>query len=152
MAHPQAKIVAISNVYTRLMHFVNKGDVEIGHSHTYDHATLLSSGSVLYEVLDKQDGNTVAAKEFKAPGYIFVEKDKFHRITALEDNTVCACIHALRTIDEEIVDPSMFIQPLERTYHGQIVEVVKEKTGMPFIPIANTNVLKRQAEQQEATR
>jgi len=128
MAGPQVKIVAISNVYSRLMNFVNKGDVEVGHSHTYDHATLLSSGSVLYEVLDGQNGNVVASKEFKAPGYIFVEKNKFHKITSLEDNTVCVCIHALRTIDEEIIDPSFFIQPLERTYFNQIFDAVENNT------------------------
>lgn len=138
MPGPKVEVVAISNVYSRMMHFVNKGDVEVGHSHTYDHATLVSSGSVLYEVLNELNGVPIAAKEFKAPGYIFVEKDKFHRITALEDNTVCACIHALRTIDEEIIDPSFFIQPLKRTYIGEIVDAVKEKTGMPISPIANT--------------
>jgi hypothetical protein len=139
MSRPEVQVVAVSNVYSRLMHFVNKGDIEVGHSHTYDHATLLSSGSVLYEVLDGPDGNTVAAKEFKAPGYIFVEKDKYHRITALEDNSVCACIHALRTIDEEIVDPSMFIQPLERQYFNQIFDAVTAKTGKPVGQIVHQN-------------
>lgn len=139
MASPEIQVVAVSNVYSRLMYFVNKGDIEIGHSHTYDHATLLSAGSVLYEILDGPDGNTVASKEFKAPGYIFVEKDKYHRITALEPNTVCACIHALRTIDEEIVDPSMFIQPMKREYHNQIFDVVKEKTGKPVEHIIHPN-------------
>lgn len=139
MALPEVKVVAISNIYSRLMHFVNKGDVEIGHAHTYDHATLLSSGAVLYEVLDGPNGNAVAAKEFKAPGYIFVEKDKYHRITALEDNSVCACIHALRTIDEEIIDPSFFVQPLERTYHNQIFDAVRDGTGKPVQEIAYGN-------------
>ena len=148
MASPQTKIAAISNVYTRLMHFVNKGDIELGHSHTYDHATLLSSGSVLYEVLDGQCGNVVAAKEFKAPGYIFVEKNKFHRITALEDNTVCACIHALRTIDEEIVDPSMFIEPLEPQRLGQFYEDFKKKAGMAPMSVSNTVAVAHQLERQ----
>lgn len=138
MAHPQVQVVAVSNVYSRLMHFVNKGDIEVGHSHTYDHATLLSNGSVLYEVLDGPNGNTVASKEFKAPGYIFVEKEKYHRITALEDDTVCACIHALRTIDEEIIDPSFFIQPLERQYFNQIFDAVKEGTGKPVAKLVTS--------------
>ena len=137
MAEPLVQVVAVSNVYSRLMHFVNKGDVEIGHSHTYDHATLLSSGAVLYEVLDGPDGNTVAAKEFKAPSYIFVEKEKYHRITALENNTVCACIHALRTIDEEIIDPSFFIKPLERQYHNQIFDAVEQGTGKDIAQIVH---------------
>ena len=142
MNRPQVQVVAVSNVYSRLMHFVNKGDIEIGHSHTYDHATLLSSGSVLYEVLDGPNGNTVASKEFKAPGYIFVEKEKYHRITALEDNTVCACIHALRTIDEEIIDPSFFIEPLERQYYNQIFDAVQEGTGKPTGQLVHTHVHK----------
>jgi hypothetical protein len=121
------------------MHFAKKGDVEVGHSHTYDHATLLSSGSVLYEVLDGKDGSTIASKEFKAPGYIFVEKDKFHRITALEDNTVCACIHALRTIDEDIIPPDTLIDPLYSTDKGETRRLVREKTGQDWMPIVHVN-------------
>ena len=105
--NPDIKIISVSNVYSRLMHFQNKGDVENGHTHTYDHGTLVSSGSVLYEVLDSEDGNTISSKEVKAPNFIFVNKDKFHRITALEDNTVCACIHALRTNNQDLLDPDL---------------------------------------------
>lgn len=137
MASPQVQIVAISNVFSRLMHFVEKGDIEIGHCHTYDHATLLSSGAVLYEVLDGPDGNTVAAKHFKAPGYIFVEKNKYHRITALEDNTVCACIHALRTIDEEIIPTESLIQPLHSSNNGEVRDYIKGQTGKDWMPITN---------------
>jgi hypothetical protein len=138
MAKPEICTVAVSNVFTRLMHFVNKGDIEVGHSHTYDHATLISSGSVLYEVLDGPDGNTVAAKEFKAPGHVFVEKNKYHRITALEDNTVCACIHALRTIDEDIVPPDTLIQPVSLNEGGPIRRIVEEQTGKPMTKFINT--------------
>lgn len=127
MAGPIIQIAAISNVFSRIMHFINKGDVEVGHSHPYDHATLLSSGSVLYEVLDGPDGNTVASKEFKAPGHIFVEKEKYHRITALEDNTVCTCIHALRTIDQDIIPPNTLIDPVVVTETGNIRQVIEEK-------------------------
>ena len=129
---PEIQIVAISNVYSRLMFFKNKGDVESGHLHTYDHATLLSSGSVLYEVLDGYDGKTLSSKVFKAPGYIFVDKNKYHRITSLEDETVCVCIHALRSIDEEIVSPDFFIEPLQRTRFNEIFDAVVQGTGKPI--------------------
>jgi hypothetical protein len=132
MHSPEVQIVAISNVFTRLMHFVNRGDCESGHTHTYDHATMVSAGSVLYEVLDGPDGNVVKAKEFKAPGYVFVEKDKYHRITALEDNTVCVCIHALRTIDETIISPDSFIEPLYSTNNGEIKNAVQQLTGISW--------------------
>lgn len=129
--------MAVSNVYSRLMYFERAGDIEVGHSHTYDHATLVSYGSVLYEVLDGPDGNVVSSKKFFAPGFVFVEKEKYHRITALEDRTVCACIHALRSIDEDIVSPDCLVQPIYREWHNQIFDAVQEKTGKPVSEIAH---------------
>jgi hypothetical protein len=129
MNNPGVEVIAVSNVYSRMMYFKNAGDVEIGHAHTYDHGTLVSYGSVLYEVLDGPNGNVVASKEFVAPGFVFVEKDKYHRITALADGTVCACIHALRTIDEDLVPPDCLIAPIRREWHNQIFDAVMQKTG-----------------------
>ena len=74
MPVPDIDIIACSNVYVRSMNFSQKGDVEIGHSHTYDHATLVSTGGVLYEVLDGENGNVIESKEFYAPDMVFVEK------------------------------------------------------------------------------
>jgi len=138
MNPPDVAVVAVSNVYSRMMHFKNAGDVEVGHSHTYDHGTLVSSGSVQYEVLDGSDGNPVAVKTFKAPSFIFVEKNKYHRITALEGETVCACIHALRTIDSDLVPPDCLIEPILREWHNQIFDKVQEKTGKIVEPIINS--------------
>lgn len=133
---PIIKIISVSNVYTRMMNFISKGDVEIGHSHTFDHATLVSSGSILYEVLDGPDGKSLSSKEFKAPTAVFVEKNKFHRITALEDNTMCACIHALRDKHDDILDPEFIIDTIEHPDgEGSTRRFVEEKTGQwnPFV-------------------
>ena len=130
---PEIKIVCISNVYSRLMHFRNKGDVEDGHKHMFDHGTLVSSGSVLYEVLGDND-QAVSSKVFTAPNFIFVDKDKNHRITALEKNTVCACIHALRTNDQELLDPDFLIEPLVGDHKGIIPKTILNKTGKTFLP------------------
>lgn len=132
--HPKIKIMCVSNVYTRMMHFEKSGDVEVGHAHTYDHGTLLSSGSVRYEVLESSNGAVVDSKEFHAPAFIFVAKDKFHRLTALEDDTVCACIHALRTNDENILDPDFFIEPMAGG-NGEIPRAIKERTGEMWKPL-----------------
>lgn len=107
MAEPKVKIIAISNVYARCMYFENKGDIELGHCHSYDHGTLISSGSVLVEMLD-DDGKVIAAKPFVSPSFVFVTKLKKHRITALEDKTVAVCIHALRDIEGNLL-PSDFL-------------------------------------------
>jgi hypothetical protein len=129
MSSPHIEVIAVSNVYSRVMYFANAGDVEVGHSHVYDHGTLVSYGSVLYEVLDGPNGDVVASKKFFAPGFVFVEKEKYHRITALEDKTVCACIHALRTIDEELVPSDCLIDPIRREWHNQIFDEVSKNTG-----------------------
>jgi hypothetical protein len=108
---PEIKIICISNVYSRLMHFKNKGDVE--------------------------DGQAVSSKVFKAPNFIFVDKDKKHKITALENNTVCACIHALKTIDQELLDPDFLIEPLVGDFKGIISKTILNKTGKRDFPLLN---------------
>ena len=108
MASPQVKIIAISNVYARCMYFEHKGDIELGHCHTYDHGTLVSSGSVLLEMLEDDD-TVIGSRSFIAPGFIFISKLKRHRITALEDKTVAVCIHALRDVDGDILAPDVLI-------------------------------------------
>ena len=136
MSQPEIKIIALSNVFSRSMHFVKKGDVELGHKHSYDHATLVSYGSVLVEMLDDA-GNPEHSKIFVAPNMVFVNKNKFHRITALEDNTVCSCIHAIRTVDQDIVSPEFFVEPVVSTNSDLIIQAVTENSGqsmMPFVP------------------
>ena len=137
MANPEIKIMACSNVYIRLMSFAEKGDVEVGHSHTYDHATVLSNGSVKYEVLDGLDGNAISEKTFIAPDMIFVEKNKFHRITALEPNTVCSCTHAIRSIDQDLIPPDSFIESKHLVRHGDIRDEVEKKIGKPWSNFLN---------------
>jgi len=108
MAEPKIKVIAISNVYARCMYFEHKGDIELGHCHTYDHGTLVSSGSVLVEMLDDDD-TVIGSRPFVAPGFIFISKLRRHRITALENKTVAVCIHALRDIEGNILSSDFLI-------------------------------------------
>jgi quercetin dioxygenase-like cupin family protein len=103
MSEPLIAISSTGNVWTRMMHFVKAGDVEIGHSHQFDHATLLSKGSISIRANGK---DTV----FTAPHLIWIKKELVHELTALEDGTVCACIHALRgdmSSGGDIISPDM---------------------------------------------
>lgn len=136
MASPEIKIIALSNVYSRLMHFLKKGDIENGHKHTYDHATLVSSGSVLVEVLDEFTKEPISSKTFTAPNMVFIHKDKIHRLIALEDNTVCSCIHAIRTIDDEIVDSDFLIDPVWSQEKGEVRGLVREKYNKEMLGFA----------------
>ena len=102
MAHPEVKLGSVANLFSRQMHFKNVGDVEHGHTHQFDHLTLLASGKLQVTV----EGQV---SEFTAPHMIYIKKDKMHELVALEPNTVAYCIHALRLGNEvdDILDPSM---------------------------------------------
>ncbi len=94
-------IGCVSNIYVRQMHFVNAGDVEFGHSHCFDHLSLLAKGKVLCIVNDKET-------EFCAPAMIFIKKDTMHEFVSLENDSLIYCIHAIRNGDsvEDIIDPN----------------------------------------------
>ncbi len=99
--NPHVQLGCVANLFSRQMHFKYAGDIEYGHTHSFDHLTLLASGSLRVTV----EGKTT---DFKAPHMIYIHKDKNHELVALEDNTVAYCIHALRDKDSgEILDPSM---------------------------------------------
>jgi len=101
MSTPKVAISCVANLFSRMMHFENAGDIEEGHTHAFDHLTLLASGGLDVEV----EGKTT---RFVAPHMIYIKADKFHKLTALEANTVAYCIHALRTGErvEDILDPT----------------------------------------------
>ena len=98
---PEVTISCVSNVFIKQMRFVNAGDAEQGHSHCFDHLTLLASGKLRLTALGKAD-------EFTAPHHIFIKAGVEHELLALEDNTTVHCIHAIRDGErvEDIVDPA----------------------------------------------
>ena len=102
MSYPETKIACVSNLWVRTMHFTKVGDRNEGHIHNFDHITLLSNGSVEVDV----EGNKTT---FKAPHMIYIAAGKRHFLTALEDNTIASCLHALRTgeREEDVLDPDM---------------------------------------------
>ncbi len=101
MSQPIVHIGCVANLFSRMMHFEKAGDIEIGHTHQFDHLTLLAKGKLKVTV----EGKT---SEFTAPHMIYIHKDKVHELEALTDNTVAYCIHALHDKETgEILDPSM---------------------------------------------
>lgn len=101
MSQPVVHIGCIANLFSRMMHFKNAGDTEIGHTHQFDHLTLLAKGKLKVTVEGK-------STEFTAPHMIYIHKDKVHELEALTDETVAYCIHALRNKENnDILDPGM---------------------------------------------
>lgn len=101
MTTPNSRISVVANTWIKQMHFVKAGDMNDGHTHIFDHQTLLGKGSVKVTVNGK-------VSEFKAPTIIFIRAGLEHQIEALEDDTICYCIHAIRDGDrvEDIIDPA----------------------------------------------
>jgi len=142
----EVKIGFVSNLYSRMMHFKYVGDTEHTHTPSFDHLTLLAHGSVKCIVNDKE---TI----FKAPHMIFIKKDAEHKFTALENNTVAYCIHAMRIGNDigDIVDPSMIPEgvsvPFEvchwwsppENYNGENLAVVENP---PTVPTGEIEVTK----------
>jgi hypothetical protein len=108
---PSIEITCCSNIYIRRMTFFLANIIELGHTHEYDHISYVSSGSVEVQVYDDNNKEMAPPKIYKAPATIFIAKNLVHQIKSLEDNTVVSCIHALRDIEGEIIDPSMYPGP-----------------------------------------
>lgn len=102
MSKPTTDLKIVDNVFVKLHQFLNIGDTHEGHTHAFDHITLLAYGSVKM-VHDKGEA------EFKAPHLIVTPKGIKHQFTALEPNTVFACIHAIRDGDgvDDVASPDI---------------------------------------------
>ena len=132
-AQPDVKLVAVSNMFTRLMHFKNAGDIEHDHYHTSDHALLVSFGSIQVDKLDR-DGTSIATKTVNAPNVVFIDKLCTHRFTALTDGAVCASVHSVAKKDGDIVDPDFLIEPLDVQGKGELRNAVIAKYGQDMKP------------------
>lgn len=123
LTRPTVELACVSNMYVRMMRFNKKGNIEYGHTHPFDHLTLLASGSVKMKVDGKES-------IFHAPKMIFIRKDMIHELESLEDNTVAFCIHPIRNGEaiEDIVDPSMLpetsIETLEYLQNSGMLKFV----------------------------
>ena len=102
MNHPKIQLGCVENLFTRMMHFEKAGDTEQGHTHPFDHLSLVASGKIKITV----DGQETI---FTAPHMVYIHKDKNHELVALEDNTTVCCIHYLGPREDagNILDDSM---------------------------------------------
>jgi quercetin dioxygenase-like cupin family protein len=89
MNKPTTDFKIVDNVFVKMHYFAAEGDTHDGHSHVFDHITLLATGSVLMK-------HDKGQQEFKAPHLIVTPKGIKHQFTALEPNTIFCCVHAIR--------------------------------------------------------
>jgi quercetin dioxygenase-like cupin family protein len=90
-----------SGVYAKQM-MIPKGHFVVGHAHTYDHLSILASGTVIV----KTDEDT---QVYVAPACITIQKHVNHLITAVED-AHWFCIHATTETDPDKVDEVLIMK------------------------------------------
>lgn len=131
IAWPVMKFAIVSNVWIKMMHFRQKGDVMRGHTHLFDHPTILSKGS-----LEVTIGDEVSV--FTGPAIIYIERGKMHTLVALEDDTHASCIHAIRDGEaiEDIVTEDMIP-------NGANPRTVFEDFGLP--PLTQEDIIRNRA-------
>ena len=89
------------NIFVRVHLMPEKGMVHGGHNHNFDHVTIVASGSLRVKWKRWKDNNpndellAYGQKDFKAPTFFIVDKDTFHEIEALEDDTAWFCTYAV---------------------------------------------------------
>lgn len=86
--------IVSGNIFIRKNILQKLGDECGGHTHNFDHTTIVFRGSV-HVVAEFPDG-TVHEQTFEAPSHFFVKADVKHAIKALEDNTEFWCVYSHR--------------------------------------------------------
>jgi quercetin dioxygenase-like cupin family protein len=94
----QHELGFFGNIWVRQNVLEKIGDNKGGHTHNFDHVSLLTKGSVRVEVEGQEP------KDFKAPTFIVIRKDYTHNFIALEDDTNYYCVFALRDLDGEVME------------------------------------------------
>ena len=93
------------NIFIREMRFPRAGDVVHGHAHDFDHTTYVTRGSIQIERLgpDGKVERSVVKRASDGHNWILIKSGVWHRLTALEDDSMGHCIYAHRDPQGEIV-------------------------------------------------
>lgn len=86
------------NIWVRQNVLENAGESTQGHYHLFDHVSLLAQGTVEVEV----EGNP--PKQFTAPTFIVIKKERPHKFTAITDDVLWYCVFAIRDVDGDVTD------------------------------------------------
>jgi len=97
---PECKVSVVSNQWVKQMEFMSAGDTMEGHSHTFDHNTLLAIGE--FEVTIEGE-----VYEYSSPRILVIRKNLIHSIKCTSNYGLAFCLHILRDGEkvEDIIDP-----------------------------------------------
>ena len=92
---------ASGNIYIRRVRLAKAGDVLHGHTHNFDHTTIVFTGAVHVHATCEAGCNK--KQDFAAPSHFLVRKDWRHEITALVDGTEFWCVYSHRDPQGNVV-------------------------------------------------
>lgn len=98
MSFETAGLGYFGNVWVKMNYIPKAGGTFGGHTHGFDHVSLLVRGKVRVEI------EGFEPKEFTAPTFIVIKKEYNHNFIALEDDSLWYCVFALRNVDGEVMD------------------------------------------------
>lgn len=93
------------NIFIRPNVLPKKGDKTQGHKHSFDHTTIVFSGSV--HVRGVCPDGRIIEQDFHAPSHFLVLKDVEHEITALVDGTTYWCFYSHRDPQGNVVQENI---------------------------------------------
>ena len=82
------------NVFIRPNYLSKVGDRVGGHTHNFDHTTIVFQGAV--HVRATRPDGVVIERDFAAPSHFLVRADVTHEITATAPHTVFWCVYSHR--------------------------------------------------------
>lgn len=97
---------AAGNVFIREMEFAQAGGAINGHAHKFDHVSYVVRGALRFEQLDGKDGGVVRWVDKRAldgQNWVLIKAGVWHRIIALDGNSLGHCIYAHRTPQGRVV-------------------------------------------------
>lgn len=92
---------ASGNIFIRPNVLPNVGDSVDGHTHQFDHTSIVYTGSVHVTAI-LPDGRVIE-QEFTAPAHFLVKAEVRHRIVATKPDTVFWCVYSHRDAQGDVV-------------------------------------------------
>jgi hypothetical protein len=89
------------NVFIRSNRLAKAGEQTVGHTHNFDHTTIIFTGGI--RIKAKLPNGTEIVREATAPAHFLIRAEVAHEITALADNTEYWCVYSHRDHQGEIV-------------------------------------------------
>lgn len=83
------------NIFIRPNEHLPKGSIIQGHTHNFDHTTIVFTGAV--HVRAKLPDGRIIDRDFAAPSHFLVKAEVEHEITATENDTTFWCVYSHRT-------------------------------------------------------